>query len=215
MVSLAARKIVLLTTKEPISCAAAFDFRSSLQPLTKITLRFFSIVCCLLLVSCEMATPENYFDRAVLNCNIMHGFAGSGLQRQLESPSVKLSDNGNGQAVPMKRKEVIDNAIMSLETNFEKVKKLKETDDTRDILEASVALYEYVLPVYKAEYQQLAKLYDEGAPREQIDSLAQTIETKYGPGFAKLFDRLTAAGKPYAARHGIKVNWGVSTEPSP
>jgi len=24
--------------------------------------------------------------------------------------------------------------------------------------------------------------------------LAQTIETKYAPGFAKLFDRLTAAG---------------------
>ena len=115
----------------------------------------------------------------------------------------------------MKRNEVVDNDIASLETNFEKVKKLKKTDDTGDILQASVALYEYVLPVYKTEYQQLGKLYDEGAPREQIDSLAQSIETKYGPGFAKLFDRLTAAGKPYAARHGIKVDWGVSTEPSP
>ena len=114
----------------------------------------------------------------------------------------------------MARKEVIDSTIASLETNFDKVKELKETDDTRDILQASVALYEYVLPVYKTEYQQLAKLYDEGAPREQIDSVAQTIETKYGSGFAKLFDRLTAAGKPYAACHGIKVNWGVSTEPS-
>ena len=180
--------------------------------MTTITPRLFSFTCCLLLVSCEMATPENYFDRAVLNCNIMHGFAGSGLRRQLESPSVKLGKNG--QTVPMARKEVIDNAITSLETNFEKVKKLKETDDTRDILQASVALYEYVLPVYKTEYQQLAKLYDEVAPQEQIDALAQAIETKYGPGFAKLFDRLTAAGKPYAARYGIKVNWDVSTEPS-
>ena len=180
--------------------------------MTTITPRVFSFACCLLLVSCEMATPENCFDRVVLNCNIMHGFAGSGLRRQLESPSVKLG--ANGQTVPMARKEVIDNAITSLETNFEKVKKLKETDDTRDILRASVALYEYVLPVYKTEYQQLAKLYDEGAPREQIDSFAQAIETKYGPGFAKRFDQLTAAGKPYAERHGIKVNWDVSTEPS-
>jgi hypothetical protein len=109
---------------------------------------------------------------------------------------------------------VIDNDITALETNFEKVKKLRETDDTRDILRASVALYEYVLPVYKTEYQQVARLYDEGGPRGQIDSLAQTIETKYGPGFAKLSDRLVAAGKPYAARHGIKVKWDVSTEPS-
>ena len=102
--------------------------------------------------SCDTATPENYFDRAVLNCNLMHGFAGSGLRRELESPSVKLSETGNGETIPMKRKEVIDNAITSLETNFEKVKKLKETDDTRDILRASVALYEFVLPVYKTEY---------------------------------------------------------------
>src|SRR5690242_10566717 len=134
--------------------------------MSKISLRLFSIACCFVLVSCEMATPENYFDRAVLNCNLMHGFAGSGLRRQLESPSVKLAESGNGETVPMKRKEVIDSAITSLETNFEKVKKLKETDDARDILKASIALYEYVLPVYKTEYQQLAKLYDEGAPRE-------------------------------------------------
>ena len=87
-------------------------------------------------------------------------------------------------------------------------------DDTRDILQASVALYEFVLPVYKTEYQQLARLYDEGAAREEIDSLAQAIETKYRSDFEKLSDRLAAASKPYAARHGIKVNWGVSTEPS-
>src|SRR5690349_5315674 len=104
--------------------------------MTKIPSRLFSIACSLLLVSCEMATPEIYFDRAVLNCNLMHGFAGSGLRRQLESPSVKLSDKGNGETVPMKRKEVIDSAIASLETNLEKVKKLKETDDTRDLLKA-------------------------------------------------------------------------------
>ena len=182
--------------------------------MTKIMRRFFSIVLCLFLVSCDIATPENYFDRTILNCNLMHGFAGSGLLRQLESPSDKLSATGNGATVPMTRKEVIDVHITSLETNFEKVKKLKETDDTRDILQASIALYEYVLPVYKTEYQQLARLYDEGAAREQIDLLARAIETKYRPGFATLFDRLTAAGKPYAARHGIKVNWDVSTEPS-
>jgi hypothetical protein len=182
--------------------------------MSKITPRLFSIAFCLFLVSCDMATPENYFDRAVLNCNLMHGFASSGLRRELESPSVKLSGTGNGETIPMKRKEVIDNAITSLETNFEKVKKLKETDDTRDILQASVALYEFVLPVYKTEYQQLARLYDEGAAREEIDSLARAIETKYRSDFEKLSDRLAAAGKPYAARHGIKVNWGVSTEPS-
>ena len=114
----------------------------------------------------------------------------------------------------MKRKEIIDNKTTSLETNFEKVKRLKQTDDTRERLEASVALYEYVLPVYKTEYQQLAKLYDEGAAREEIESLAASIETKYRTGFETLFDRLAAGGKPDAARHNIKVNWDVSTAPA-
>jgi hypothetical protein len=146
--------------------------------------------------------------------NIGHGFAGKVLQRELERPSFKLSDAKNLEEVQMKRKEIIDNKTTSLETNFEKVKRLKQTDDTRERLEASVALYEYVLPVYKTEYQQLAKLYDEGAAREEIESLAASIETKYRTGFETLFDRLAAGGKPDAARHNIKVNWDVSTAPS-
>ena len=144
----------------------------------------------------------------------MHGFAGRGLQRELESPSVKLTDSKTGASAPMQRKEIIDDKITSLETQIAKIRKLKETEDSRDILRASIALHEYALPVYRNEYEQLAKLYDEGATQEQIESLAMAIETKYRPGFKTLFDRLMAAGKPYAARHNIKVQWDVATEPS-
>ena len=145
----------------------------------------------------------------------MHGFAGRGLQRELESPSVKLTDSKTGASAPMQRKEIIDDKITSLEAQIAKIRKLKETEDSRDILAASIALYEYVLPVYGNEYQQLAKLYDEGAAREQIESLAVTIEAKYGPRFKTLHDQLTAAGKLYAGRHNIKVKWDIATEPSP
>ena len=159
-----------------------------------------------------MATPENYFDIAVLSCNVMHGFAGRGLERRLESPSTRLTKAG--EEVAVKRKEIIDAEIQNLEGYFAKLKRFKQTDDNRDMLQASLALYEYVLPVYQNEYQQLAKLYDEGAPQEQIDTLRWSIETKYRPGFETRFDRVTAAGKPYAARHHINVKWDVSTEPS-
>jgi hypothetical protein len=182
--------------------------------MTKITPRLCAIACSLLLASCDTATPENYFDRAVLNCNLMHGFASNGMRQKLKHPSVKLKEGGQRETVSMTRKETIDNDLTSIEANFAKVQKLKRTDDTRDLVEASIARHEYVLPVYKTEYQELARLYDDGAPREQIDALAQTIETKYGPGFATRFDHLTDVAKPYAARHGIKVNWGISTEPS-
>lgn len=184
------------------------------KTMTKIVALFVSIVTCCCLTSCETATPQTYFEVAVLNCNLMHGFAGRGLASELESPSVKLSDSGNGETVPMKRKEIIDGKIQSLESYLERVKRLKQTDDTREMLEASVALYEYVLPVYKNEYEELAKLYDEGAARERIESMVASIETKYRDGFATRFDRLTAAGKPFAERHHINVKWDIQTAPS-
>jgi hypothetical protein len=118
--------------------------------------------CCLLFTACNTATPERYFGVAVLSSNMFQGFADEGQLRDFESPSVKMAEN-NGQPVPMQRSEVIGTKIEFVEGNFKDLKDLKETADTKDILQNSLALYEYVLPVYKNEYVQLAKLYDTGA----------------------------------------------------
>ena len=47
---------------------------------TKITAHLFALASALLLAGCDSATPQNYFDCAVLNCNLMHGFASRGMQ---------------------------------------------------------------------------------------------------------------------------------------
>ena len=175
---------------------------------------FLCAAFCCVLASCEDASPKTCFDRAVLNCNMISDFASKGLLRQLESPSVKLTDAKTGATAPMKRKEVVDDKIAFVEESLAKVRKLRQTDDTKDIVQASIALHEYVLPVYRNEYQQLAKLYDGGAAKAEIDGLASAISTKYGPGVAVLFDRLTTAGKAYATKHDIKVRWDVRTSPA-
>jgi hypothetical protein len=144
---------------------------------------------------------------------MMHGFAGEGLQRELDYPSVKLVEGTTNQTEPMKRKEIIDNKIQYVETNLDKIKRLKETDDSKDLLQASRALHEYVLPVYKNEYRQLATLYDEKVSEGQTQSLAQSIRDKYYQGFGERFDKLTAAGKLYAEKHHIQVNWDIKTSP--
>jgi len=178
-----------------------------------ITAAFATACSFLLLASCNNATPENYFDEAVLNTNMMMGFASDGFERQLERPSVKLVEGTKDQTAPMKRKEVVDNQIHYLDESFAKVKNLKETAETKKMLQASIAVYEYVLPVFKNEYVQLAKLYDDGASKEQIASLSKSIQDKYFPGFKERIDSLIAAGKIYAAEHQIKVNWDVKTSP--
>lgn len=161
---------------------------------------------CYLLSACNTPSPENYFDIAVLNISMLHGFAGDGFNRELESPSVKATGN-KGQYAPMPRKEVVDTKIQFLQSNFEKLKKLKETPDTKDILQNSLALHEYVLPVYKGEYVQLAKLYDEGDSKEAIQANTQSIHDKYSAHFEDLYNKLISSGKVYAERHQIKVNW--------
>jgi len=168
---------------------------------------------CYQFIACNSSTPEEYFGVAILNLNMMHGFAGTGLQRELESPSVKMVDGNIDNIVPMKRKEIIDDKIQILENNQEKLKALKETDDTRDILKASAAIYDYVLPVYKNEYTELAKLYDENSPNEKIQSFGQAISDKYYAGYEHLFQKLTTAGRAFADKNGIKVNWDVKTSP--
>jgi hypothetical protein len=158
--------------------------------------------------ACNTPDPQKYFNLAVLNCNMMIGFANEGMQRELDSPAVRTLADNKGKAVSMKRTEAIDNKIAIVEAKMKQLKELKETMDSKDMLQASIALHEYVLPVYKTEYQQLAKLYDKGASKKEIQSLTQSIHDKYYPGFDELFNKLTTTAKAFAEKHNIKVNWG-------
>ncbi|MEO8210984.1 MAG: hypothetical protein ABI840_10510 [bacterium] len=173
-----------------------------------ISAGFFILFSCIQFTACNSVTPEKYFGIAVLNTNMLFGFAGDGQLRQLESPSAKMSGN-NGETVPMKRGEELNTKIQFVEENFGKLEDLKETEDTRDMLAASRALYEFVLSVYKNEYVQLADLYDSGAPKYQTLSLSNSIHDKYSSGYEKLYDNLIKTGKIYAEKNNIKVNWGV------
>jgi hypothetical protein len=178
-----------------------------------LTLLLFAACVCLF-PSCQKATPQETFDRAVLNTNLLQGFAGSGMKYQLDHPSVKL-DPASGKTAPMMRKEIVEDKIRSIDEASQKVGKLSETEDNRDMVRASIALYEYVLPVYRNEYVQLAGLYDSGAAKADIDAALKSIADKYLKGYQERTDALLTAGRPFAERHGINVKWDVRTSPSP
>ncbi|MBL8006886.1 MAG: hypothetical protein JNJ56_05100 [Ignavibacteria bacterium] len=173
--------------------------------MKKIIPPVITVIYFIMITGCSSVTPEKYFDIAVLNTNLLSGFAGNGMYRQLESPSVKLGDNN--ETVPMKRSEIINSKIKFLEENYEKLKGLKETEDTKEMIQASAALYEYVLPVYKKDYSNLAGLFDNGAPDEQVRKESQVINDKYFSTYDELYKKLISIGKVYAERHSIKVNW--------
>ena len=161
----------------------------------------------LLLASCNNATPENYFDEAVLNVNLITPFGGQAALYALAHPSVKLVLGTKDQTTPMTRKEIVEDQIQRVEANLTKIKALPDSEETRDLVQTSIKLHEFVLPVYKTEYRQLAKLYDEGASEQERGSTAGEIDSKYLTGYHALFKRLVELGKAYAEKHHIKVEW--------
>jgi hypothetical protein len=168
-----------------------------------------TVVSWMAFTACTTTTPEKYFGIAVLNTNMIHGFSDEKMYRELEQPSVKLVEGTRDQTEPQKRMEMLTTKIRFLEENFSKLQALKPTPETRDMIRASVELYEYVLPVYKTEYTQLAKSFDENVPREQIEQLALALHNKYNPGFNERMNKLIELGKKYAEDNSIPVRWGV------
>ncbi|SFE27291.1 hypothetical protein SAMN05518672_105123 [Chitinophaga sp. CF118] len=172
------------------------------------------LLTCQVLTACNLVSPEMNFDIAVLNCNMITGISGDGLMNELESPSAKLAEGSKTQVVAMTRKETIDLKIHFIEENLKKLNKLIKTEDTKEMIQTSTSLNEYVLAIYKNEYSELAKMYDEGAPREQIQLKGQSIHDKYNTKFEELFEKLTTLGKAYAKKHNIAVKWGINSSPA-
>lgn len=173
--------------------------------MNKITLPGIAVICIIIFTGCSSVSKEEYFNTAVLNTNLLSGFAGNGMYRQLDSPSEKLGENN--ETVPVSRSEIINSRIEILNDNFEKLKGLKVTDDTKEMIQASVALYEFVLPVFKKEYMQLAELFDNGASEERTRNESQIIHDKYFSKYEELYNKLISIGKVYAEKNSIKVHW--------
>ena len=78
------------------------------------------------LSSCNFATPENYFDKAVLNVNPITPFGGQAAFNSLPQPSVKLVPGTKDQTAPMACREIVINQMQSVEANLGKLKVLPD-----------------------------------------------------------------------------------------
>ncbi len=172
----------------------------------------FFVASCLLLSSCSNS-PREYFDRAALNINTLYGFASEyELKRDLATPGEKLVDEKTLAMAPMTRAEVVKEKLARAEEDYQKVKSLGSNAEADEMLKASAALYEFVIPVYKNEYTQLAALYDAKAPEDKIVAAINNIIDKYQAKFQKLYNDVIEKGTAYAEKNGIEVR---QVNPSP
>lgn len=169
----------------------------------------FAVVC--LLASCSN-TPREYFERAALNCNMLYGFAGYEIKRDLATPQEKLTDEKTMKMAPVTRAELVKDKLARVEESYQKVKSLGSNAEADEMLKASKTLYEFVIPVYKNEYSELAALYDGNAPADKIAAAEKNITDKYAAKFEELYNNVIKTGTAYAEKNGIEVR---QVNPSP
>lgn len=171
--------------------------------MKKIILSLF--VLCQLTISCKHS-PKEYFEQAALNCNTLYGFASEyELKRDLGTAQEKLVDANTMKMAPITRAEVVKDKLTRAEENYNKVKNLGSNAEADAMLKASSALYEFVIPVYKNEYTQLAALYDANAPEDKIVAAIKNITDKYAAKFETLYNDVITKGTAFAEKNGIEV----------
>jgi len=151
---------------------------------------------------------DKFFGVTVLNTNTISDFGTPILAKHisdetLEFPDIPSSKKNGDEAV-----KHVQNNILYMEKSLKDIKALSAGDDSRkSIKEKSLALYEFVIPVYKNEYTAYAKLCDGKAPQAQKDAIIKSIEQKYNAGFEAKYGALLADGKAFAAENNIDVDW--------
>ena len=159
------------------------------------------------MTACNNPTPDKCFGVSVLNTNLYVGFANDGFLQQFENPSHKLVEGTKDQTEPMKRVEMLNEKIRFVEENLEKIKSFPSNEDSKEVIEASIALHEFMLPAYQNEYRELAESFDSGALQQQTNEIARKIEEKYASKFTILYNDLIKIDKPFASHNNIKVHW--------
>ncbi|MEO6001233.1 MAG: hypothetical protein ABIN89_30555 [Chitinophagaceae bacterium] len=163
------------------------------------------IISSILFFSCK-PSADQYFGTAVLNCNTFSRFGSYEIKEFLAGPpqtynvDKKIMEPSSFQEYF--KSWCVDNAI----ENYDKVKSLPVTDETRSMITASLALYEFCVSKYQKDYMQIAKMKDDNRAQAEIDAALKKVDDTYIKEFAKKYDGAWSEGLVYAKANGIEVN---------
>ena len=175
-------------------------FLSKLAVAAALTLTF-------TLQSCNEA-PDKFFGITVLNTNTISDFGTPILAKHIDDETTEFPDIPSSKKKGDEATQYVVRNLSYMEKSLKDIKALGEGgDDRKEIKAQSIALYEYVIPVYKNEYTAYAKLCDTKAPQEQKDEIIKSIAQKYNAEFERKYGQLLASGKTFADKHGINVDW--------
>lgn len=151
---------------------------------------------------------DKFFATAILNTNTISDFATPTLAKHINDETTEFPDIPSSKKNGDEAGKLVQNNILYMEKSLNDIKALNaSSDDRKAIKEKSIALYEFVIPVYKNEYTNYAKLCDNKADQTKKDEIANTIEQKYSATFEKMYTDLMETGKAFAAENKLNVDW--------
>ncbi len=176
---------------------------------TKVHLTFLQMTLIFLglaMSACSGTSPEDYFDRAVLNTNTFARFGGQELRLHL-APGYKFNHDTKKteQVTRADYAKTFQNTIEIVKGQQKKVLELPVTKETQEMITTSKELYEFVLEKYQNEYIKIFTMKDQGKSNSEIEAAIDEFDKTHGENFSKLHSKLIELGLAYAKKHDIKV----------
>lgn len=163
-----------------------------------------------LFTSCNFDGASSYFGKTALNTNLLSGFGSEDFKHLIgskEANQLVIYDAEYNWVLQDKIVPSLETStIPSIEKAIEDVKSLKETSDTKEMIERSLALYNYALEKHKNEYIEFGKLVDSGASKIDIELTMLNFDQQYLEEFWELHTSLMDVAIPYAEANGIEVS---------
>lgn len=173
---------------------------------------FFKILIITFLIqSCGSKTsPKTYFDKTILNTNILSNFGSKDFEHFIGSiPQKSLYVKTDGGEYKLQEKvtpHIKTFIIPRTEEKLNEIKALTPTDETKEMIKASIKLYEFTLKKYKTDYITIAGLIDADADKEKIENVINDFDNKNLDTYWNLHEQLSKIAIPYAKMNGIKVS---------
>ena len=169
------------------------------------------IVVCTLFASCQKETPKKVVEKTILKANLLMANYGIEYFEQLKelqkNEYLKYYDS-DGEEYPATYSQYLHKVtIPDLERSLNDIHKLEVNEDSKELIDTSIELFEFCLDFYKRDYAEIAYMYDEGKTQQEIKQLIKEFKAKNFEEFTEKNLKLDKAAKTYAEKKGVKLKF--------
>lgn len=169
------------------------------------------IVVFIMFTSCQKETPQKVVEKTVLKANLLMANYGIGYFEQLKelqkNEYLKYYDNDGEEYAATYSQYLHKVTIPDLERSLRDIQNLEVNEDSKELINASIELFEFCIDFYKKDYAEIAYMYDEGKSQQEINQLIKEFKAKSLEEFEEKNLELDEAAKKYAEKKAVSLKF--------